>query len=113
VIDVDDDAKTITTKFGGAESGTFRLWIRHSATGLIESNGLILDVNAYVDSYSPTVGSIYGGTLLTITGRNFGDVYTDNPVQISTNGGVGSIDCFVQTTSATEITCRIDTNIAP
>jgi hypothetical protein len=101
VIDVDDAAKTITCKFGGAESGTFRVWIRHSATGLIESNGLTLDVNTYVTSYSPMSGSIYGGALLTIEGSNFGDVYTDNPVQISKSGGVGSIDCFVQETSAT------------
>jgi len=95
VIDVDDAAKTITTKFGGAESGEYKIWIRHSATGLIEADGLILDVNAYMTSYSPMTGSIYGGTLLTINGENFGDVYTDNPVQISTNGGVDSIDCFV------------------
>lgn len=58
-------------------------------------------------------GSIYGGTLLTINGENFGDEYTDNPVQISTNGGVDSIDCFVQTTNSTMITCRIDDDIVP
>jgi hypothetical protein len=46
----------------------------------LESSGLVLDVNAYVDSYTPTTGSIYGGTLLTITGRNFGTEITDNPV---------------------------------
>ena len=82
VIAVNDTAKTITCMFGGAESsyGPFKIWIRHSATGLIESDGLVLDVNAYVDDYTPKVGSIYGGTLLTITGRNFGDTYTDNPV---------------------------------
>jgi hypothetical protein len=68
VIDVDDDAKTITTKFGGAESGSYKIWIRHSATGLIEADGLTLDVNAYMTSYSPMTGSIYGGTLLTING---------------------------------------------
>lgn len=82
VIAVNDTAKTITVMFGGAESkyGPFKVWIRHAVTGLIESNGLILDVNAYVDSYSPKVGSIYGGTLLTIQGRNFGTEITDNPV---------------------------------
>lgn len=82
VIAVDDDAKTITVMFGGAESkyGPFKIWIRHSVTGLVESSGLELDVNTYVDSYSPTTGSIYGGTLLTITGRNFGTEITDNPV---------------------------------
>lgn len=113
VVEVDDSAKTITCMFGGAESeyGPFKIWIRHSATGLIESDGLTLDVNAYVDSYSPTVGSIYGGTLLTITGRNFGEEYTDNPVQLSTNGGIDSIDCYVEETSATEIKCRVDSNI--
>jgi hypothetical protein len=59
---------------------------------------MILDVNSRVNSFSPKVGSIYGGTLLTITGTNFGTVKTDNPVQLSTSGGKGSIDCFVQTT---------------
>ena len=46
-------------------------------------------------------GSIYGGTLLTIEGVNFGKVITDNPVQISRNGGLGSIDCYVQTITTT------------
>ena len=115
VIAVNDTAKTITVMFGGAESkyGPLKIWIRHAVTGLIESDGLTLDVNAYVDSYSPKVGSIYGGTLLTITGRNFGQEITDNPVQISTNGGVDSIDCYVQSTSATEIKCRVDSKIVP
>jgi len=57
-------------------------------------------------------GSIYGGTVLTITGTNFGSSITDNPVQISYNGGVGSTDCFVLTTEATQITCRIDDSIS-
>jgi len=46
-------------------------------------------------------GSIYGGTVITITGTNFGTQKTDNPVQISYNGGVGSTNCFVLTTAAT------------
>jgi hypothetical protein len=29
---------------------------------------------------------------------------------LSFSGGVGNIDCYVQTTSATEITCRIDSD---
>lgn len=51
------------------------------------------------------LGSIYGGTILTITGTNFGTAKTDNPVQISYNGGVGSTNCYVLTTEATKITC--------
>jgi hypothetical protein len=92
---VDNEAKTITAKFGGAESSTFALKIRHSEIGLIRTDDLILDVNTYVTSITPLTGSIYGGTLLTITGGIFGDLKTDNPVQLSFNGGAGNIDCFV------------------
>jgi hypothetical protein len=101
--------------FGGAESkfGPFQVSIRHKEYGLIDTAGMLLDVSSSVTSFSPKVGSIYGGTLLTIKGSNFGSVKTDNPVQLSTDGGVGSIDCFVQTTKADEITCRVDTNINP
>lgn len=79
VNEVDDSAKTLTCKFGGAESGSFLISVRHTDYGLIKSD-LILDVNSYVTSISPSTGSMYGGTLITIQGTNFGDVYTDNPV---------------------------------
>ena len=94
--------------FGGAESGQFQVSIRHTEYGLVGTDGLILHVTSEVASFYPTSGSIYGGTLLTITGTNFGNEKTDNPVQISNNGGVGSIDCFVQETSVNEIKCRIE-----
>jgi hypothetical protein len=80
VIEVDDNAKTFTAMFGGAYSGLFQISIRHKEYGLVGTEGLILDVSASVTSYTPMTGSIYGGTLLTIQGTNFGDVYTDNPV---------------------------------
>jgi hypothetical protein len=57
-------------------------------------------VESKTSNIVPLVGSIYGGTLLTITGSNFGTEKTDNPVQISYNGGLGSTNCFVQETSA-------------
>jgi hypothetical protein len=80
VLSVDDTAKTLTCMFGGAESGTFQMNIRHKSLGLINTKNLILDVSASVSSISPKTGSIYGGTLVTITGDNFGTVKTDNPV---------------------------------
>jgi len=92
---VDDDAKTITCKFGGAESSSFTLSIRHATYGLIKANHLTLVVESTVTGISPSSGSIYGGTLLTITGTNFGTEKTDNPVQVSTSGGVDSTDCYV------------------
>ena len=51
--------------------------------------------------FQPRSGSTLGGTLVTITGRHFGTVATDNPVKIGNNY------CYVLTTMDTEITCRI------
>ena len=107
VVAVDDANKMISVMFGGAHSGDYAVNIRHSAYGLVDTEGLIFNVGSTVTSVSPQTGSIYGGTLVTIQGTNFGTVATDNPVQISTLGAVGSIDCLVQTTSANEITCRV------
>jgi hypothetical protein len=80
VIEVDDAAKTFTALFGGAYSGEFEISVRHSVFGILSVEGHILDVSGTVTSYTPMSGSIYGGTLLTITGTNFGSEFTDNPV---------------------------------
>jgi len=99
--------------FGGAKTGKFQISIRHKVYGLIDTTDMILDVSATIESYTPKTGSIYGGTLLTITGQNFGTEKTDNPVKISPGGGLYTTHCFVLTTSANQITCRIDTAIDP
>jgi hypothetical protein len=80
VIAVDDSTKTLTCMFGGAWSGLYQISIRHKEFGLLDTKGLVFTVGSNVTSYSPTSGSIYGGTLLTITGTNFGSEFTDNPV---------------------------------
>lgn len=80
VIEVNDAEKQFTAMFGGAYSGQYQISIRHKHYGLVGTENLILDVSASVTEYYPMTGSIYGGTLLTIVGNNFGDVYTDNPV---------------------------------
>ena len=107
-VSVDDTAKSFVAKFGGAWSGLYDISIRHAEYGLLETTTLVLDVSSEVESISRNTASIYGGALLTIVGTNYGSTYTDNPVQISYNGGLGSTHCFVQTTAATTITCRID-----
>lgn len=107
VLAADTAAKTIDVMFGGAPSGRYAVAIRHGTLGLIETSGLELTVGSTVTAISPNVGSIYGGTLITITGTNFGTKKTDNPVQLSFHGGVGSIDCLVVSTTSTQITCRV------
>jgi hypothetical protein len=107
VIAVHEPTKSLMVMFGGAWSGDYLISIRHRAFGLIDNKDLLFIVGSNVTNVTPNTGSKYGGTLLTITGTNFGKVKTDNPVQISTLGAVGSIDCFVKTTNATTITCRV------
>ena len=111
VIAVDDSAKTIQVMFGGAYSGNYLVHVRHAQDGLISTAGTPFVVGSTVTSVSPMTGSIYGGTILTITGTNFGTVATDNPVQIVYNGALGATPCFVQTTSTTQITCKVDDTI--
>lgn len=82
--------------------------VRHKTYGLIDTAGVTLDVKATVTSWSPKTGSIYGGTLLTIQGTNFGKVKTDNPVNIVSATGKSN-SCFVIETAATQIKCRVDT----
>lgn len=108
VVSVNDTAKSFKVMFGGAESAVFNVKIRHATFGLIKTENMQLTVESRVTAVSPRTASIYGGTIITITGTNFGTVKTDNPVQISYNGGVGSTHCFVLTTMATQITCQLD-----
>jgi hypothetical protein len=109
VIGVDEATKTLTTMFGGAWSGLYQISLRHKTFGLLDTVGLHLTVGSNVTDVSPNIGSKYGGTLLTITGNNFGSEFTDNPVQISTLGAVGSVDCYLTSIAKTQITCRLDT----
>ena len=108
VIGVDDANKVLTVMFGGAWSGDYFISIRHKAYGLVNTRGLTFTVGSNVTNVTPLSGSIYGGTLLTITGTNFGTEKTDNPVSVTTLGGVGAVHCYVQTTNSTHITCRVD-----
>ena len=50
--------------------------------------------------FYPTQGSLYGGTLVTITGGHFSDLATDNPVKIGYDylSGVDHY-CYVVSTS--------------
>jgi hypothetical protein len=76
--------------FGGALSGTYKMNIRHKQFGLMATDSIELDVSSTVTSVSTMIGSINGGTLLTIQGTNFGNEITDNPVELSYLDGIGN-----------------------
>jgi hypothetical protein len=101
-----DDAstpKTISIKFPGAESGYYVLKVETEAEGMFDYSNLQVQTVGEVTGLSPSSGSASGGTLLTITGRHFSTDALDNPVTIGQNGPA----CIVESTSDTEIQCRI------
>jgi len=98
---VDDTARTVTVKFGGAPSGQYYIQLESTQHGRITKDNLSLTVGSTITDITPTIGSMYGGTLVTITGVNFSTDPLDNPVKVGPNY------CLVLTSSATQITCRI------
>lgn len=100
-MDVDDSTKTVSIKFPGADSGIYYVQISSTQVGRIDQNPLVLTVEGRITSFSPASGSALGGTLITIDGVNFSDDPLDNPVKVGNNY------CLVQTTSSSQITCRV------
>jgi len=52
-----------------------------------------------VTSISPLIGSLAGGTEVTITGEGFSETLSDNSVKI------GSVDCVIKSSTSTTIKC--------
>ena len=98
---VDDGTKSVIIKYPGADSGDYLVQLSSTQIGRIDKSPLALTVEGRVTNISPLAGSLLGGTLLTIDGINFSDDALDNPVK------VGDYWCFVRTTSANQITCRV------
>ena len=98
---VDANAKTVTVKFNGADSGTYNIALVGKDIGRIDQSALELTVEGRVSGVTPLTGSYLGGTLITITGVNFSNDKYDNPVK------AGDYWCDVQTTNPTQITCRV------
>ena len=85
-------------KYGGALSGTYTVNVFSSSYGQIASTVTFQAIGT-ITSFSPSSGSVYGGTLLTINGYTFSSLITDNPVMI------GAYECPVISSSANSITC--------
>ena len=101
VMGVDDAAKSISIKFPGAASGNYYVQVNSANIGRIDKTPLSLEVVGKITDFNPKTGSFLGGTLITIDGVNFSEDPLDNPVK------VGDHYCLVETTSSTQITCRI------
>jgi len=102
VIEVGNDSgnKYIKVKFGGSESGLYDVFVRAKSYGRFDSSGVTLRTIGVVTSFSPNQGSLFGGTLITVTGYNFSTDIQDNPIRI------GYTDCLVESSTNTQIICR-------
>ena len=82
VVEVDDAAKTVTAKYGGAWSGNYKAQMRHASFGLIDVSSHTLVVESEYSAISPLTGSVFGGTLLTITGTNSGRLQSSRQLSL-------------------------------
>ena len=68
-----------------------------------EMNGMNFEIYPQVKSVSPSIGSVEGGTLITITGSGFATTMPDaDPVSVQ----VGGVDCDVESMTSSQILCR-------
>lgn len=101
IYDLDETTKQLQIKFPGGPSGNYKISIVHAVEGNFNSEALTIVTETVVTGISANQGSRNGGQLLSIYGRGFSDDPLDNPVTVDGN------HCYVVTTSATLITCRI------
>lgn len=77
---VNDTNKTFTVKFNGAPVGSYTFAVTSSSVskyGRLDTSAISFQTSSTVTSISPTSGSYFGGTLLTITGTNFSTTISD------------------------------------
>ena len=106
VVAKDSATNSITVKYGGAYSGEYSITIKNSVSAIFCDQ--TLTALFLVEDVQPRTGSQWGGTLITITGKHFSDVKTDNPVKIGYEFTSGTDHyCYVESTSEFEIKCRM------
>ena len=101
--------KTFTVKFNGAPVGDYTFGITSTSPsryGRLDTTGISFKTSSTITSISPTSGSVFGGTLLTITGTNFSTTLIDQAVNIIYSSVI-FIGCDIVTATTTELTCRI------
>ena len=73
VVDISKDDGTLDVKYGGAYSGMYDIQVSHTSEGSFLTAGVEFEAKIMIESFSPTQGSKFGGTLVTITGGHFSD----------------------------------------
>jgi hypothetical protein len=104
VMRVDDANKTFTVKFNGAPPAAYYFAVTSngpSKYGRLDTSAISFQTSSVVTGVSPTSGSVFGGTVLTITGTNFSTTILDQAVK------VGDFLCDILSATTTQLICRI------
>lgn len=108
VVAVDTTLKTITVKYGGTYSGTYDLVIKSTLNGNIDTTATQLKAVFEITGFTPTSGSIFGGSKITVQGGPFTEDLDDTIIKVGTNWWDGfNQQCYILTTSENEVTCRL------
>ena len=102
---IESTATTITCRLKGGKVGTYTIRInkkRFGSSGVSKVGVNNFKYEIIVNSISPTSGSKAGGTILTITGKNFCPIKNQNQVFI----GQDNAACIVTEATKTELKCK-------
>ncbi len=97
---------SIVVGLSGGNPGNYTVQVtvdEHGDSQPANSGSDLFTYDFAITSVSPSSGSYFGGTLLTITGVNFSPAYSDTLVYI---GSTLNWFCSIESITKTEIKCR-------
>ncbi|GIL53442.1 hypothetical protein Vafri_9024 [Volvox africanus] len=108
-------SSTITCSSPPLRNGRYHtLVVLSSGLQLLSTDNILFEL--FITSVSPNLGSIGGGTLVTITGSGFSPVVSENvvfmTVPVSTTFLNGVVQCKTVSATTTTLMCRTQTNMA-
>lgn len=99
------DTEIVATLSGGKVGDFFaRVFIDGKGNNL--NNAVQFAYVISITDFSPKSGSIYGGQVLTITGKHFSNQISDNYVYLQEMSSDAFLGCEILTASETQLTCR-------
>lgn len=100
----DEPNKIIYVNINGAWTGEHEFNVFSTDLGNLSAN-LFWEAVTVIDNVTPSTGSAYGGTLVTLTGYHF----SNEPLEdMAYSIFIGDASCEIESRTDTEIQCRIE-----
>ena len=108
VIAVDTTLKKITVKYGGAYSGLYDLVVTSAINGNVDTTATQLKVVFEILGFTPTSGSIFGGSKIKVQGGPFTGDLSETIIKVGFSWWE-NIDnyCYLISVTDNEVTCRL------